>query len=101
MSHETVEDLLADIKAISDVISVEYPHHTVQIQIHPTTLNFIGIGLSALSNVDMSKAKLEETKVLFGHPVVINKYLKGRFAIAVLVHEEKLWKSLGENEEDR
>lgn len=98
MPNKDVRDVLAEIKSVADFFKEEYKteesNYSIQIQIHPTTLEFIAIGLSVLDGVDFSEANIQETKELFGYPLVINKYLKGRFAISVLVHEEKLWQKL-------
>ncbi|MGC9384218.1 MAG: hypothetical protein ACP5D6_06435 [Kosmotogaceae bacterium] len=92
-SHENVEELLREIKELAVTYKQIYPDKTIQIQIKPITYDFIKIGLTAFGAVFEEKPK-DEPEKLFGFPLFKNNTLRGRYAIAILEEEEKIWQKI-------
>jgi hypothetical protein len=89
-SHKDVRELLEEIKELAVAYKQIYPDKTIQIQILPETYEFVKIGLTAFGAVFEEKPK-NKPESLFGFPLFKNEYLKGRYAIAILEEEEKIW----------
>lgn len=93
MIVHSVPDLLQQINEEATAFGQIYPNKVIQIQIHPTTLEFIKIYLAAQDGVEFAENEEPEEEKLFGFPLLRNKYLHGRYGIAILEEEEKIWKT--------
>ena len=86
---DNIPELLLEIQKQATLYKAIYPDKTIQIQIFPLTLEFIKLYLVVNEGAMFEKKEdKKEPNKLFGFPLFMNEFLKGRYAIAVLEEEE-------------
>ena len=91
---EDVPKLLREIKKQAELYQLIYKDRTIQIQILPMTYDFIKMYLIANENAVFTEEESErenKEEKLFGFQLHKNRWLHGRYAIAVLEEEEEIW----------
>lgn len=91
--HNSVVELLEEIKQAAITEKLIYPDNTVQIQMDPLTYGFIKVELAARHSAIFVEEEIDPyDQQLFGFQLLLNKKIKGRYAIAILVEQETGWK---------
>lgn len=91
--HISAIELLQEIKLQATTEKMIYPDNTVQIQIDPLTYEFIKLELNVRHGAVFEETVDTEALELFGFQLILNRRIKGRYAIAILVEQETGWKN--------